>query len=107
MMKWLLLQVILLMIVFGGVLLLTSNAKANDYNTAVLGHVITETVKGTNIDKSAILESELHRLTYNFAIELINTMQVHMPAILEGIAANMRQQADKEYKEKLLKPSNQ
>lgn len=104
MIKWLSIQITLLTIVFGGILLLTSNAKANDYNTAVIGHVITQKIQGTNINTTAILESEIQRLTYNFAIELINTMQIHMPAILEGIAADMRQQADKEYKEKLLKP---
>ena len=37
-------------------------AKADDYNTAVISHVISEKIKGTNIDTSYIMEQEIEKL---------------------------------------------
>ena len=76
--------------------------KASDYNKAVIGHVISETIKGTDIDKSAILEQELHNLAHRYTIEMLNIIQTHLPDILDGIAADLRLQADKKRKEELL-----
>ena len=76
--------------------------KADTYNKAVIGHVISETIKGTDIDTTAILEKELQTLAHNYAIDMINIMQVYLPAILDGIAADLRMKADEKYKCKLL-----
>ena len=76
--------------------------KADDYNTAVIGHVISETVKGTDIDHSKLLEQELQKLAHNYAIDMLNIMQQYLPAVLDGIAADLRMKADKKYKEELL-----
>ena len=76
-------------------------AKANDYNTAVIGHIITQKVQGNNVDTS-VLEAEMHKLVYQFATEMTFIVQKHLPNILEGIASEMRQNADKVYKCKLL-----
>ena len=77
---------------------LSSLAKANDYNTAVLGHVVSETIKGTDMDHSALLEAEVSKLAHQFALQMTYVMQKHLPQILEGLAADIRLQADKEYK---------
>jgi len=80
--------------------------KADTYNKAVVGHVITETIKGTDIDTSAILEKELQNLAHNYTIDMINIIQVYLPSILDGIAADLRMKADKKYKEELLNGKN-
>ena len=46
-----------------------SQAKADDYGTAVIGHVIKETVTGNGVDTS-VLESEMQKLAYNFSLEM-------------------------------------
>jgi len=76
--------------------------KASDYSKAVIGHVISETIKGTDIDKSAILEQELHKLAHRYTIDMLNIIQTHLPDILDGIAADLRLKADKKRKEELL-----
>tara|TARA_B100000902_G_C26991409_1_gene755240 strand:- start:295 stop:621 length:327 start_codon:yes stop_codon:yes gene_type:complete len=87
-------------------MLITGIAKANDYNTAVVGHVISETVKGTDIDHTAILESEMNKIAYAFALEMTSVLEKHLPYILEGIAADIRLKADNEYKCNLYKGTN-
>ena len=76
--------------------------KADDKTTATVGHIISETIKGTDIDTTAILEKELQALAHNYAIDMINIIQVYLPAILDGIAADLRMKADEKYKCKLL-----
>ena len=79
----------------------TANA-SEDYNKAVIGHVIQSKVNGTNVDVSKLMEGELEKLAHQFAIESISILQVYLPAILDGVAADMRLKADKEYKCALL-----
>jgi len=80
-------------------------AGANEYNKAVIGHVIKEKVTGGNIDTSKLMENELQKLAHQFTIESIVILQKYLPSILDGIAADLRLKADKEYKCKLLKGS--
>jgi hypothetical protein len=81
-----------------------SKANADEYTNAVVGHVIVETING-NMNHGALLESELNKLAHNFAIESMVILQKYLPSILEGIAADMRLEADKKYKCKLLEGS--
>jgi len=81
-------------------------ASANDKTTVTVSHIITETIKGTDIDTSAILEKELQNLAHNYTIDMINIIQVYLPSILDGIAADLRMKADKKYKEELLNGKN-
>ena len=76
--------------------------KADDKTTAVVGHVISETIKGTDIDISYIMEKELEAAAHQFVIESISILQAYLPSILEGVATDMRLKADKEYKCRLL-----
>src|SRR5210317_1582460 len=82
---------------------LTSIAKANtsEYNTAVLSHIITQKMQGVNVDTS-VLENEMQRLFYNYALEMTNVIETHLPNILDSLAAQIRVKADSEYKYALL-----
>jgi hypothetical protein len=78
------------------------SVQANDYNTAVIGHIITQKVQGNNVDTS-VLEGELQRLMHLYALDMIDVIEQHLPNILEGIAADIRMKADSKYKCSLLK----
>ena len=69
---------------------------------AVIAHVIKEKVSGNNVDMS-VLENEMHKLAYNFALEMTDVLEKHLPQILEGLAAEIRMNADSKYKCSLLK----
>ena len=64
---------------------LPSNAKANDYNTAVIGHVITN---ANEIDKQALLESEMAKIGHKYALEMVSIMQEYLPSIIDGAMAD-------------------
>jgi len=85
---------------------LMTSVKADDYNTAVIGHIIQTKVNGDNADVAKLLETEMAKLGHQFALESIQIIQAYLPAILDGILAEMRLQADKEYKCSLLKGSD-
>ena len=76
-------------------------ADANEYNTAVIGHIIQTKVNGGSVDTS-VLEAEMQKLVYNFATEMTVVIQKHLPYVLEDIASKLRQESDKVYKCKLL-----
>ena len=79
-----------------------NRAFADDYNQAVVAHVIKENISGNGVDMSGI-EAEMHKLVYNFTLEMTGVLEKHLPNILESVAAEIRQKADSEYKCKLLK----
>jgi hypothetical protein len=83
------------------VIIWSSVAKADDYNTAVVAHVIKEKVSGDGVDTS-VLEAEMQKLAYNFALQMTDILEKNLPVILESLAAELRQNADSEYKCKLL-----
>ena len=80
------------------------SVQANDYNTAVIGHIITQKVQGNNVDTS-VLEGELERLMHLYALDMIDVIEKHLPDILEGLAGDIRLKADSNYKCLLLKDS--
>jgi hypothetical protein len=82
---------------------MNSLTKASEYNTTVIGHVISQKVTGQPIDTSKLLEQELARAAHIFAIDSINILQKYLPAILDKMAADLRLEADKNYKCSLLK----
>ena len=51
------------------------SVQANDYNTAVIGHIITQKVQGNNVDTS-VLEGELERLMHLYALDMIDVILV-------------------------------
>ena len=84
---------------------LMNSVMANEYNKAVIGHVIQSKVNGTNVEVSKLMEQELEKVAHQFALESITIIQQYLPTILDGVLAEMRLQADKEYKCALLKGS--
>ena len=83
-------------------LLLPVSVQANDKTTATVGQVVSETIKGSDIDISYIMEKELEAIAHKFMIESISVLQAYLPAILDGVAADLRLKADEAYKCKLL-----
>jgi hypothetical protein len=103
-MKKFLIFITILAISLYGFLTCTMNSlKASEYNTAVIGHVITQKVSGQPIDASKLMEQELARVAHLFALDSINILQKYLPAILDKVAADLRLEADKSYKCNLLK----
>ena len=94
--------IFILAILWFGLSAFQNSVKADDKTTAVVGHVVSETIKGTDIDISYIMEKELEAVAHQFMIESISILQTYLPAILEGVASDMRLKADKEYKCRLL-----
>ena len=75
-------------------------AKANDYNTAVIGHVVTN---ASEIDKEALLESEMAKIGHKYALEMVSIMQEYLPSIIDGAMADLRLKLDAKHKCLLLK----
>jgi hypothetical protein len=93
---------VLLAILWFGLNDFAKSVQANDYNTAVLGHVVKETVSGSGVDTS-VLEAEMQKLAYNFALQMTDVLEKNLPVILESLAAELRMNADSKYKCALLK----
>ena len=94
--------ILLLAVIYFTLTAFQNSVKADEKTTAVVGHIISETMKGTDIDISYIMEKELEAIAHKFMIESISILQMYLPAILEGVASDMRLKADHEYKCKLL-----
>ena len=92
---------IVIALLIANVFIWSSVAKADDYNTAVIGHVITEKVSGNGVDTS-VLESEMAKIAHSFALQMTDVLEKNLPVILESLAAQLRQNADSKYKCELL-----
>lgn len=83
-----------------------NSVKADEYNTAVLGHVVTQKIQGNDVQMQKLMEQELQRVGNLYAIQMIGIFQKYLPTILDGALTEMRLKADKEYKCALLKGTN-
>ena len=83
-------------------LLSSIQAKANDYTTAVIGHVVQN---HKDIDHSKLLENEMNRLMHSMSIEMVSILQKHLPYIMEGVMTELKLELDKTHKCLLLKDS--
>ena len=97
--------IITILIVNGLIWSLLSGVKADDYNKAVIGHIIQTKVNGTNVDVNALMSYELERLAHKYSIEMVSILQAYLPAILDGVMSDLRLQADEKYKCALLEGS--
>ena len=93
--------ILILAVLWFGLNAFAKSVQADEYNTAVIAHVIKEKVSGNGVDMS-VLESEMQKLAYNFALEMTDVLEKHLPQILEGLAAEIRMNADSKYKCSLL-----
>ena len=83
-----------------------NTANANEYNEAVIGNIIQNKVNGTNVDVSNIMEQELEKIAHKFALESIDILKQYLPVVLDGVLTELKMEADKEYKCKLLKDTS-
>ena len=93
--KFLITVIVLNSIIWFG---LSSLAKADDYNTAVVGHVVSETIKGTDMDHQKLLEAELNKMAHTFALQMANVLQEHLPYIMDSVMTQLRLDLDKKHK---------
>ena len=84
--------------IWGLFLWFSSAANANDYNKAVTGHVITQTIQGNDMDHSEILTNELKSITHQFTLSLMETLSRNLPVILDGVSSTIRLEVDDLYK---------
>tara|TARA_Y100000592_G_scaffold18526_1_gene28194 strand:- start:95 stop:463 length:369 start_codon:yes stop_codon:yes gene_type:complete len=77
-------------------------AKANDYATAVIGHVVQN---HKDIDHSKLLDAELKKMMHSMSIEMVSLLQKHLPYIMDGVMTELKLELDKTHKCLLLKDS--
>ena len=75
-------------------------AKAQTYNEAVLGHIITENIRG-GIDNEAVLQAELQRAAYMFGIKSIDILESYLPSMLDGLKRDLQIDVEEKYKDVL------
>ena len=94
--------ILLLAILWLGLNAFAKSVQANDSTHATVAHIISEKIKGNNVDTS-VLEAEMSRLAYEMSLEMVSILEDHLPAILESIAQDIRMKSDSAYKCSLLK----
>ena len=81
------------------IILLHKNSAMSDEKTeTIVGHVITQTIQGNDMDHAEVMTNELNALMHKFSIEMTDVLLQYMPSILDSISAQLRQELDKEYK---------
>ena len=93
--------ILILTVLWLGLNAFAKSVQADDYNTAVVAHVIKENISGNGVDMS-VLEAEMAKLAYKFSLEMTDVLEKNLPIILESLAAELRQNADSKYKCSLL-----
>ena len=94
--------ILLLALLFWGLTAFQNSVKANDYTTAVIGHVIQN---HKEIDHGKLLENEMNRLMHSVSIEMVSILQKHLPYIMDGVMTELKLELDKTHKCLLLKDS--
>ena len=89
-----------LVILWLGLSAFANSVKADEYNKAVVAHVIKENISGNGVDMS-VLEAEMAKLAYKFSLEMTSVLEKHLPSILESIANELRMKADEKYKKEI------
>ena len=93
-------MILILAVLWLGLNAFAKSVQANDYNTAVVAHVIKENISGDGVDMS-VLEAEMQKLAYKFSLEMTSVVEKHLPVILESIAKELRMKADEMYKKEI------
>lgn len=93
-------MIFLLAILWLGLTAFQNSVKADEYNEAVVAHVIKENISGNGVDMS-VLEAEMAKIAYQFSLEMTSVLEKHLPSILESIANELRMKADEKYKKEI------
>ena len=94
-MKYLYISLLVIFIFFG---FAHQQAKANDYGTATTAHIISEMIKGTDLNEKEILNAETQRQIHTTSLKIVSVVFKSLPNIFDGISAKLRQETDKKYK---------
>jgi hypothetical protein len=92
--------ILILAVLWFGLNAFAKSVQADDYNTAVVAHVIKENISGNGVDMS-VLEAEMAKLAYQFSLEMTSVIEKHLPNILESIAKELQMKAEEMYKEEI------
>lgn len=97
--------ILILAVLWIGLNAFSNSVKANEINkgsypVAVAGHIIQN---HDIIDKQKLMEAEIQKIGAQFALQMITIMSEHMPAIIDGIMAEMRHELNEKNKCLLLK----
>ena len=93
-------MILILAVLWFGLNAFAKSVQADDYNTAVVAHVIKENISGNGVDMS-VLEAEMAKLAYQFSLEMTSVIEKHLPSILESISNELRMKADEMYKKEI------
>ena len=93
-------MILILAVLWLGLNAFAKSVQADDYNTAVVAHVIKENISGNGVDMS-VLEAEMQKLAYKYSLEMTSVVEKHLPVILESIAKELRMKADEMYKKEI------
>ena len=75
-----------------------NSVKADTKTETIIGHVITQTIQGNEMDHAEVFANELNSLIHQFSLEMIDIIMKNMPNVLDQISAEMRKEADEKYK---------
>ena len=75
-----------------------NSVKADTKTETIIGHVITQTIQGNDMDHAEVMSNELAALMHQYSIEMTHILLQHMPSILDTISAQLRQELDKNFK---------
>ena len=92
--------ILILAILWFGLNAFAKSVQADDYNKAVVAHVIKENISGNGVDM-AVLEAEMAKLANEFSLEMTSVLEKHLPSILESISQELRMKADEKYKKEI------
>ena len=92
--KVILTVVVVLVTGFGILTSAITKAKAGEYETAVIGHIITNS---SEIDKEKLFEAEMAKIGHKYALEMVSVMQQYLPTIIDGAMADLRLKLDEQY----------
>ena len=90
--------IFILAVLWLGLSAFANSVKAETKTEAIIGHVITQTIQGNEMDHAEVFTNELNSLIHQFSLDMIDIVMEHMPNILDSISAELRQEADKKYK---------
>ena len=75
-----------------------NSVKADTKTETIIGHVITQTIQGNDMDHAEVMSNELAALMHQYSIEMTHILLQYMTSILETISAQLRQELDKNFK---------
>ena len=90
--------IFILAVLWLGLSAFANSVKAETKTETLIGHVITQSIQGNDMDHAEVMGNELKALMHQYSIEMTHILLQHMPNILDTISAQLRQELDKNFK---------